>query len=335
MKFGVFGCRHPHLELAVEEMLKLGHQCIGIYEPEGPLARKMSEKYDLPWIETEQQFFNLKPEIALCSSINSEKVQKIETCCRQGVHIMLDKPLVTSLADYEKILKASAKSDIKIGLMLTERFNPPVCRLKELIEEGRLGKVVSLTFSKPHKLTPETRENWHFDKRQNGGPIVDLMIHDFDLVRWLTGSEVARTVGMMKVGDRQEYPDLYDDARLLVQMKNGVTATLMADWWTPASYHFFGDERIVCTGTIGRCVAYLTGEPVLHPEPFLALSTETEAEIILSGSPAPKGMMEDFLDQIAGRPSIITQEDIFKATYETLAADRAVQIIKNIGGGQQ
>ena len=37
------------------------------------------------------------------------------------------------------------------------------------------------------------------------------MIHDFDLLRWLTGSEVAKTVGMMKVGDRKDYPDLYDD----------------------------------------------------------------------------------------------------------------------------
>ena len=328
MKFGVYGCRHFHLELAVEEMLKLGHECVGVYEPEGPLARKLAEKYRLPWIETEREFFEAEPEMALCSSINNEKAGKIVACCERGIHIMLDKPLVTSMADYEQILKASAKSGVKVGLMLTERFNPPVYRLKKLIEEGRLGDVVGLTFSKPHKLTPETRESWHFDKKQNGGPVVDLMIHDFDLLRWLTGSEVAKTVGMMKVGDRKDYPDLYDDARLLVQMENGVTATLMADWWTPAAYHCFGDERIVCTGTKGRCVAYLTGEPQLHPEPFLALSTEGEAEEILSACPAPKGLMEDFLDHIAGKPSVITQEDVFRATYETLAADRAVQVIR-------
>lgn len=329
MKFGVYGCRHFHLEMAVEEMLKLGHECIGIYEPEGPLARKLAEKYHLTWLETEEQFFQAEPEIALCSSINHEKVKKIEACCTRGIHIMLDKPLVTSLEEYERVLEVSVRSGMKIGLMLTERFSPPVRRIKQLIDDGTLGDIVSLIFSKPHKLTPETRESWHFDKVQNGGPIVDLMIHDFDLIRWLTGSEVVKTMGMMKVGDREGYPDLYDDARLLVQMENGVTAALMADWWTPAAYPCFGDERIVCTGTKGRCVAYLTGEPRLHPEPFLTLSTETAREDILSPLPASRGLMEDFLEQLAGRPSIVTQEDVFKATYETLAADHTVQLIKN------
>ena len=77
MKFGVYGCRHFHLEMAVEEMLKLGHECIGIYEPEGPLARKLAEKYHLTWLETEEQFFQAEPEIALCSSINHEKVKRL------------------------------------------------------------------------------------------------------------------------------------------------------------------------------------------------------------------------------------------------------------------
>lgn len=46
MKFGVYGCRHLHLEMAVDEMLNLGHECVGIYEPEGPMAKYLITRFE-------------------------------------------------------------------------------------------------------------------------------------------------------------------------------------------------------------------------------------------------------------------------------------------------
>ena len=327
VKFGIYGCRHFHLEIALTEMLEMGHECVGIYEPEGSLAKKLAEKYGIKVLNSAEAFFQAEPEMALCSSVNSEKIDRIEECCARGIHIMLDKPLVSCQADYDRLLKAM-ESGAQIGLMLTERFSAPARRLKELVDEGVLGDVVGLYFSKPHKLMPENRESWHFDKTKNGGPVIDLSIHDLDLMRWVTGSEIKDIMGIMKVGDRPEYPDLYDDVKMVVEMENGVTGSLMCDWWTPDAYPMFGDEIISCTGTKGRCVVHDTGDPNLHKEPYLTLCTENEPEVILTADEPKTGLMKDFLDRINGLPCIITQEDVLLSTKATLDADKAVKVVR-------
>ena len=53
-----------------------------------------------------------------------------------------------------------------------------------------------------------------------------------------------------------------------------------------------------------------------------------EFHVIEEGCGGRTTVMEDFLEQLAGRPSIVTQDDVFKATYETLAADHTVQVIR-------
>ena len=231
------------------------------------------------------------------------------------------------MADFQRLKHVFDLGRIQVGLMLTERFNPAVYTLKKLIGEGRLGKLVGFTFNKPHKLIPEQRESWHFDKKQNGGPVIDLLVHDIDLIRWFSGSEIENTVGFLKKGDRPGYPQLYDDAKLLVAMKNGVTAVLTADWWTPDAYPCFGKGRIICTGTLGKAEVYTTGEPLIQEKQFVIFSTSSIREEIVPCVFPPKNLMEDFLDRIAGRPSLITGEDIYKATWESLAADRNCKII--------
>lgn len=331
MRFGVFGCRHKHIEIAVEQLIELGYTCIGIYEHDGFIAKELSEKYNLPLINDEKDFFAASPEIVLCASINNEKIDVIEKCCSRGIHVMLDKPLVTSFNDYTRLKKITDSGKIQIGLMLTERFNPSVYALKSIIESGELGKLIGFMISKPHKLNPAERESWHFDKKQNGGPIIDLMIHDFDLLRWLTGSEVLSVSGYMKAGNRDGYPEFYDDAKLLLMMENGVTATLLVDWWTPDAYPVFGNGRIICTGTKGKCEVYTTGEPLFQKDEFAILSTQSNEEQIIKGVLPERNLMEDFLERIAGRPSIINTKDIIQATWDTLVADNSCKVIKTKG----
>lgn len=328
MKFGVFGCRHLHIEIAVSQLLALGFTCVGIYETECPLAKKLAGQYHLKLIASEHEFFTCKPDIVLCAAVNSRKIDVIEKCVTHGANVMLDKPLVTSFEDYARLKRVINLHKIKIGLMLTERFNPSVYTLKSLIDHGILGKPIGFAFNKPHKLTPTQRENWHFDKKQNGGPVIDLVVHDIDLIRWFTGSEIQKITGYMRKGDHVLYPQLFDDAKLLVLMKNGVTATMAADWWTPDAFPCFGNGRIICTGTLGKCEVYTTGEPLIQKKEFAVLSTDAIPEKVVSCLTPPKNLMEDFLERIVGRPSVVRETDICKATYESLIADQNCKIIE-------
>ena len=329
MKFGVFGCRHYHIEIAVAQLLAMGHTCIGVYEKEGSLAQMLARQYSLPLVTDETAFFACEPEIVLCASINNEKIDIIEKCCARGVHVMLDKPLVISMDDYRRLEHAFELGKPQIGMMLTERFNPSVCALKDLIDRRELGNLIGFAFSKPHKLNPGERESWHFNKKQNGGPVIDLMIHDIDLIRWLSGSEILNISGYMKVGNCADYLQLYDDAKLLILMDNGITAIMATDWWTPDAYPCFGNGRILCTGTRGKCEVYTTGEPLFRKGEFAILSTQTAAEEIVTNITPGKNMMEDFLERVAGRPSIITSQDILRTTWDSLVADQSCKVIRS------
>lgn len=328
MKFAVLGCRHLHIGDAVKELLAMGHEGLGVYEAHGTLAARLMEAHRLPAIESEEALFALRPDMVLCAAVNSEKIDVIEKCCARGIPVMLDKPLVTCMQDYARLDAAAKLPGAHIGMMLTERFNPPVRALKAQIDSGAIGEIVGMVFIKPHKLNAPSREAWHFDKHQNGGLVIDLLVHDMDLARWLTGSEIESVSGYVKAGDCADYPDMWDDAKVLVRMESGVTCAMMSDWWTPGGYACYGDGRILVTGTRGACEVYTTGAPGLHDAPFLTLTTADAPRVILEGLPPEKTLMQDFMDRIEGRASVIGTDDILAATYATLRADQRVEVIE-------
>lgn len=327
MNFGVYGCRHLHIAEAVAELLALGHHCVGVYEPEGVQVERLLEQQHIPRLPSSERLFSKNPELMLCAAINSQKIAIIEECERRGIPVMLDKPAITCRDGYQRLEWVIRRGKIKVGMMLTERFNPAILALRQAISEGLLGKVVSLSFAKPHRLSPESRDSWHFDKAQNGGPILDLMIHDFDLLRVLTHSEIETCVSYLGLGNRTGYPDFYDDAKALCCTESGVTALLTADWWTPQSYPIFGNGRIVCTGTEGRCEVYTTGDPLLHPSPCAILSSRDCEQQILENRQPARTLMEEFLSYLSGEESEITGEDILKASLASLLADEGAKIV--------
>lgn len=331
MKFAIIGCRHGHIGEFLREMTALGHTCVGICEGEGPLARAMAETYRVPLTADPRDIWEQEPEVVGSSAVNCRKVEILEECARRGVHFLADKPLAVRRQDLERAEAVLRGGSIQLGMLLTERWNPGLAALKQAIDQGRLGRLIGFTMVKPHKLVPESREPWHFRREENGGPIVDLMIHDFDLLRWFTGSEMAQAEGWVQVGNREGYPDFPDDARLLVRMENGVTASLQTDWWTPEGYPAYGQGMVICTGTRGRCVVHTTGDPMFRPGKgsFAVLTTEGSGPEILPEPPVGASLTEDFLGRIAGKPGRVGHEDILRANEAAIRADEAAEVLRS------
>ncbi|MGI6704789.1 MAG: Gfo/Idh/MocA family protein [Clostridia bacterium] len=329
MRFGILGCQHAHIEMFVQEMLQLGHTFIGIWEEDPVLAAPMAQKYQVPLFEEKAQLFEGEPEVVGTSAINDAKIDLIEECSNRGIHVMADKPIVTSRADFLRLERIMDQGQIEVGLMLTERFNPPIYTLWRRIQEGDLGKLVSLTITKPHKLQKAKRPRWHFSKEQNGGILIDLLIHDFDLLRWFTGSELEYCSGYLKKTAHPEFPDFYDSVHLLVRMRNKVVASLEADWWMPDSHWTWGDGRIFCVGTEGRAEIRTTGDFLVDRQPFGTLVTKDGKTERLPLQAPDRTLTEDFIKRITGEgESILTGEDILEATRASILADEVVEIIR-------
>ena len=100
---------------------------------------------------------------------------------KRHVNILIEKPISYSLEEANEIREESKKNNVKVMVGHIERFNPAVSKLKEIIDEGELGEVISLS------------------SRRLGGPrivdcgvILDLAIHDVDVMLYLTGKKIKQ-----------------------------------------------------------------------------------------------------------------------------------------------
>jgi predicted dehydrogenase len=325
MRFGILGCQHAHIVMFIEEMLKLGHIFIGICEIDIKLAEDLAKKYNVPLLSNWNELFALKPDIVGTSAVNNRKIDVIESCVKRGMHIMADKPLVTDMKGYERLLKVLNERNAQVGLMLTERFNPAVYTAWKMIKENKIGEPISFNFLKPHKLLEKSRPSWHFSRRENGGLLIDLLIHDFDLLQWFTQSNIEECHGYIKKTGYSEYPYFFDSVNIIAKTRNGVVATFEADWRMPDAYWSWGDGRIFCIGSCGRFEIKTVGDINMKKEPFVLSVTRDKEINTIVNEVISTTLTEDFLKRISGKKDVVIKEDdIINATYATLIADKNV-----------
>ncbi|MCS7461423.1 Gfo/Idh/MocA family oxidoreductase [Paenibacillus doosanensis] len=326
--FSVIGCQHAHIATFIQEMLELGHECAGIYEPDqDSIARSIADKFGIPLANSMDDMLAAEIDIVGCAAINSEKIDIVEICERTGKHIMLDKPVVISRDGYRRLEAVSRRGIIQIGMLLTERFNPPIYSLKKQIDRGTLGRIVSIGMRKPHRLMADKRPRWFFSKEQSGGILIDLLIHDFDLLRWLTGREIIGSEGYMSKNMLPEYPAFYDAVGLQVLLEGGIFAQLYADWHTPLKSWTWGDCRIFVVGTEGCAELRLAGDPLVSEQPIYMYVTDGEPPTRVEADMPPLKITEDFLNRVYGKEAILRADDILAAMRATLDADERVKTI--------
>ncbi len=155
-----------------------------------------------------------------------------------GKHIYCDKPLATSYEDAKEIANLADSSNVITQMALQYRSYPVTMRAKEMIEEGKLGKILSFRANYLHSgsVDPDKPIGWKQDKKFGGGGVLfDLGSHVIDLMYYLLG-EYSSVIADTEVIYKQR-PDRTgkmidieaDDAAFLIaKMKNGSTGTIEA-----------------------------------------------------------------------------------------------------------
>ncbi|MBP1988626.1 Gfo/Idh/MocA family protein [Paenibacillus eucommiae] len=319
--FAIIGCQHGHISRFITEMLQMGHSCAGIHDSgDTALARRLASDFNIPYVEDVEALLVPSVDIIGSSAINSEKINIIELCEQHGKPVMVDKPAVTSRAGLSRLEAVVQRGRIQVGMMLTERYRPSVNTLKRRLDEGMFGDITSIAIRRPLKLFPGARAPWFFSKEQNGGILVDLMIHDFDLLRWLSGEEICDMHSLAGKHVVPESVDFYDTAHVQLVLGEGIIASLHADWLAPEQ-GWAADGRIFVTGTMGCAEIRLAGDPAIAEEELLFTVSEGQRYQQEELVPSQSGLSEDFIRRIEGRPALLTQQDILEACKAVIAAD--------------
>ncbi|BDZ49361.1 dehydrogenase [Frondihabitans sucicola] len=133
----------------------------------------------------------------------------------RGVHVVLEKPLATGVAEGRALVEAAERSTAKLAVCFQNRYNEPVQRAKEVLESGVLGPVAGAAATVVWHRTPEYYEASPWRGRwetAGGGLLMNQAIHTLDLVQWLVGDVVGVTGGVATraLGDTIEVEDTAD-----------------------------------------------------------------------------------------------------------------------------
>ena len=185
---------------------------VGIADVNVELGIETASKYKIHFFEDYTEL--LKQVDAVCVAVPTRLHHEVGmTCLKAGVHVLIEKPIAASIAEAESLVNAAADFDCILQVGHIERFNPA---FKELHNVLKTEDVLAL----------EARRMSPYSNRANDVSVVlDLMIHDIDLILELAGAPVSKLTANGSRGGDSPYLD-YVTATL--GFANGVVATVTA-----------------------------------------------------------------------------------------------------------
>lgn len=185
--------------------------------------------------------------VIICSSTNTHSQISIEAA-NAGKHIFCEKPIDYDIERINAVLEAVKKAGIKYQVGFNRRFDHNFKKVRELVKDGKVGDVhiVKVTSRDP---APPPAEY----VKVSGGMFLDMTIHDFDMVRYLTGSEVVEVYANAAVlvdpaiGEAGDV----DTALISLKFKNGAIGII--DNSRKAVYGY--DQRVEVFGSKGKAEA--------------------------------------------------------------------------------
>jgi UDP-N-acetylglucosamine 3-dehydrogenase len=141
----------------------------------------------------------------------------------QGIHVLVEKPISYDLKSAKKILKTARKNKVKLMVGHIERFNPAIKKLKELIDNKVFGEIFSLESKRLSVYPPRIKDC---------GVIIDLGIHDIDLMNYLMKEKIKKVYSVVahKFIPNTEFED---HASILLTFKNGIIGKIDVSWVSP------------------------------------------------------------------------------------------------------
>jgi UDP-N-acetylglucosamine 3-dehydrogenase len=139
------------------------------------------------------------------------------TCIARGVHVLVEKPIASTIEEGRAIIAAARRAGVTLMVGHVERFNPTVATIKQAI---RGEDILSIAITRVGPFPP---------RMSNVGVVIDLAVHDIDLIRWFTDSEIVEIQPQLSnaVAERE------DIALLQFRTASGVLAHINTNWLTP------------------------------------------------------------------------------------------------------
>jgi predicted dehydrogenase len=235
--------RHIPAFLRLKRYVSLTAVCDLNYE----LAREVAKKFGIPnaYSDLKEMLSKEQPDIVdVCTPPGAHAPVAIEAM-EAGSHVLLEKPMASSLADCDKMIEAAKRNNVKLSVVHNQRFYPPVLKAEELVKSGVVGELTSIRIL---SLTPRKEyliHERHWIHKLPGGIIGETGPHVIYLS--LVFVKNVRNVNVI-ARKLSKYPwVLYDDYRIEIEGENITSSILIshATNYTASKMELYGTEYLL------------------------------------------------------------------------------------------
>lgn len=257
MRWAFIGASTIAGEWMVAAVRSVGDEVVAVVSGDLTRARAFASRHRIDHaLDDESALASLGVDAVYISSTNEKHEVSVLHAASLGMHVLCEKPLATSLAAAERMVQACAQAGVVMGTNHHLRHNSAHRQMREKIQQGALGRLVSARVNHSVYL-PAHLQGWRLkDKAAGGGVVLDIAVHNADSLAFLLGEYPTEVLAMTSNSGMAE--GMEDNAMSVWRYPSGLTAFTHQGFNTP-----FAEVGLEIHGTQGS----LQGVGILHQGP--------------------------------------------------------------------
>ncbi|HEY4827451.1 MAG TPA: inositol 2-dehydrogenase [Solirubrobacteraceae bacterium] len=249
LRIGVIGVGRigrMHAELIAHQVP--GAALGAVFDAHEPLARDVAADLAVPAAGSVGEIFDSELDaVAICSSSDTH-VELMIAAAQAGKAVFCEKPVSLDLAELDRALDAVQTAGIPFQIGFNRRFDPAHESVRDAVASGAVGEPHLVRISSRDPAPPPLEY-----VKSSGGLFLDMMIHDFDMARYVTGTEVVEVFarGALRIEPSFAEADDIDTALVTLVHQDGCLTAI--DNSRRAAYGY--DQRVEVLGSEGMAVS--------------------------------------------------------------------------------
>jgi myo-inositol 2-dehydrogenase / D-chiro-inositol 1-dehydrogenase len=249
LRIGVIGVGRigrMHAELIAHQVP--GAALGAVYDPHEPAARGVAAELRVPAAATVEEIFGSDLDaVAICSSSDTH-VDLLIAAAEAGKAVFCEKPVSLDLAELDRALGAVDAAGVPFQIGFNRRFDPAHASVRDAVVSGAIGAPHLVRISSRDPAPPPLEY-----VKSSGGLFLDMMIHDFDMARFVTGSEVVEVFARGAVRVEPWFAEVGDVDTALATLVHADGCLTAIDNSRRAAYGY--DQRVEVFGSEGMALA--------------------------------------------------------------------------------
>lgn len=243
LRLAVAGVSHGHLGEVIARVNRGIFTIVGVFEEndtyrsDNALHRSLSD--NAFYKDLGKMLDETKPEVVVAYGSIKDHLAVVEACAPRHIHVMVEKPLATTVKEALRMQELSRKYGIMVLTNYETSWYAANHHAKAMVDSGEIGKVFRINVYDGHQGPFEIGcaprfTDWLCDPVLNGGGAVkDFGCYGANIATWLLGGTAPISVSAkLQQIKKDKYPKVDDDATIMVEYP-GVTVQIMASWCWP------------------------------------------------------------------------------------------------------